>query len=579
MARFDAEELHLWVLEVPAPRSGSPKGSAGASPTQAGEPEKPRFTVIPQRMFAAGHVTLRSPQLDADTARLEAWFIHRPPEPRLPPDPAAPIDPRAPLREPVARVAWQQNQPLPTLPTGVIRPPSLQKFHVNGELVQLQLVIQGQEFDVEDLLLRGHATIDETRTETPGQDPIHIGGELLELRHGTTPDATIEVTGEPAEVAGRGLSLIGRKINVHRGQNRMWIDGPGEATLPAPDGDSLSLTPATAPAPPPVVREPGPAAALAVPPERLHLVWQKGLVFDGLTATFEGEVQARTATQVALTQTLQATMSQRIDFNAASAATLKQRPELARLRLDGGVFIESRGYDKAGQKTSHDQMQVPNLTIDRSAGTLHADGPGWVSTVRKNEGLPGSPLAPRPAAPAPPGAPPKPPLSSVHVAFERTIEGDLAQRKIWFEHQVRTTYSPAYEFTDLIKAEQKADLGQQGVLMESDRLMLTELRLSPTQTWIEMEASGNTHIVGHSFDVSAVRVRYTSNKELLTIEGDGRADAQVWYTTIPGQPQQGYAAARRFRYWVREEAFEGDGFSAGSFEFLGGKLKLPGARR
>ena len=44
------------------------------------------------------------------------------------------------------------------------REPVEQKFHVQGNKIQLRAVVRGPQFDVEDLFIEGQAAIDETRT-------------------------------------------------------------------------------------------------------------------------------------------------------------------------------------------------------------------------------------------------------------------------------------------------------------------------------------------------------------------------------------------------------------------------------
>jgi hypothetical protein len=276
------------------------------------------------------------------------------------------------------------------------------------------------------------------------------------------------------------MSLAGGVVHVHRGQNRMWIDGPGEATFPAPsEGALLPGDVLPGGGSPPGRQEARSMPRPAGPPQKMHLDWQRQFHFDGLTARFEGEIQARTATQTAHGQMLEARLAQRLDF----AATGKQpQPELARVDLVGdlnGVYLENRGLDERGEQISREQGHVRNLTIDCIAGTLHADGPGWVSTVRRAGttplSMPAATNGPNMAAPA---APRDSPLTSVHVAFERAIDGTLAKRQVVFHDRVRTTYSPANEFTDLIEAKLPSDLGERGMLMTSDKLTLTEMMVS-----------------------------------------------------------------------------------------------------
>jgi hypothetical protein len=545
LGRFDADELHFWVLEV------------ADEPGSGGE----RVTIVPHRLKAIGGVKLNSVQLDADTSQLEAWFINLPPDPVAP----APPGPAQPLREPVRPAAYAVEAPPQGVIRDVIRAPNLQKFHVSGGLIQMQLVVRGRKFDLEDLTIRGHAMIDETRTPEPGQEPIHIAGDGIELRHGTTPEATCQVSGQPAEVAGRGLSLLGGVVQVHRGQNRMWIDGPGEATLPAPS--EQSLLPGTAGGLP-VAASPMPPQP-AGPPQKMHLVWQQRFNFDGLTARFEGEIQARTATQTAHAPVLEAQLTQRIDFAATGG---QPEPELARVKLDGGVYIESRGLDEQGQQVSREQLQARNLLVDRAAGTLHADGPGWVSTVRRSGATGGSGGVPVSAA-----AGDQQPLTSVHVAFERAIEGNLARREIVFRDRVRTTYSPAREFSDLIVAQSPRDVSERGMLMTSDRLTLTEV-IVPGQRWIEVQATENVLAEGRSITVEAASIRYTSDKEILTIEGSTRSNARVWRRTAPGQKED-TMDGQKFKYHLRSGQIELDSINSIELNNLKGGFGFPGLGR
>ncbi len=572
LGRFDADELHLWVLEVAAEKQ------AAAAPAAAGEAEKkPRTTLLPDRLLAKRRVRLTSPQLDAETEELQAWFKHLPPAAEAPAE-RAPPGPGGPLREPVVRAAFQQGLAGALPPSGairnVIRPPNLQKFRVVGEKIQMQLAVRGREFDLEDLTIERRATIDETRTPEPGQEPIHVAGDLFKLRHGTTPEAKIEVSGQPAEVAGRGMSLVAGMIHVHRGENRMWIDGPGEATLPAPDEQSLPMLPGGTP----TRRASEGVANAAKPPQKLHLVWQQGLVFDGSIVTINGDVQARTATQTARSQVLEATLSQRVDFLATERG---QQPELAKIELSGeeGVYLTNRGKNELDEQVSFDQAQFPRLTVDQTAGTLHAPGPGWVSTVRRSAGLPGLPAAPGSNAPPPPIQPPgasrptaEQPLTSVHISFQRALVGNLDKRQIEFQGDVRTTYSPAADFSDRIVVINVADLTEQTVLMTSDRLTVTEM-ITPVQRWIEAQATGRTIAQGRTFHVNTPgRLSYTSATEYITIEGDGRANAVINYQSAPGE-RFNPISIEKARYNIRTGEFDG-GVKSLEFFIPGKGLKL-----
>jgi hypothetical protein len=551
LGRFDANELHLWVLEVPAEQPAAAEPAPAT--TEKTKADKPRFTLIPDRLLGIGNVRVVSQRLDVDTSRLETWFINLPAEPPK----IQPLTPPGPIREPasVQPAAFTPTNPSAGAIRNVVRPPNPQRFHVGGGLIRMQLVVRGRQFDLEDLDIRGQAEIDETRTAEPGQEPTRIRGELLAVRHGTQPDATLEVSGQPAEVGARGTTFAGGKIEVRRADNQMLIRGPGEATLPASQGTGnwgqgtgdRGREPGAAGGLLPVFSQPLPPG----PPDKMHIVWQQGFDFNGLVACFNGDVQIRTATQTAHTPRLEATFSQRIDFQMTGQ---QPQPDVAGVFLDGGsqgVYLEGRSLDPLGEQISREQLKARDLVFNRSLGKLHVTGPGWVNTVRRGGGgLPGAPGGQQPMPAHASASPTDPqPLTSIHVVFERAIEGDLNRREIEFQQQVQTTYSPASDFSDVIVADPLGNLGERMVLMQSDSLKIIEF-IQPTARWFEMEATGHTQVRATRADIDAPIIGYSSANEVLTLKGDGRAKARIFVPQATGQ-QPGSLVGDRLRYNLR----------------------------
>jgi hypothetical protein len=559
LGRFAADELHVWVTEQRTEDRGQRTEDRGPKTEE-------RVTILPDRLLAAGRVEVKSPRLNVTTYRLEAWFQNLPPKPQ----PLPPIEPiQRAVHLQAAEAARARREEL------AIQPPSPQHFDLAGDLIQMQILRQGEALELENLTIRGHVVLDELQTPQPGQKPIRITGERLELRGGVTGAGKIDVAGQPAEVGGRGLTLAGSEIHLVRAENRLWIEGPGEAKLPAGEPASGKRELADRPRPDaPGGLSGGLRLALA---GDVHVVWQDGLTFDGQTALISGEVQARTATQLATCKTLELTLTRRIDF---AAATSGEQPEMGRLTMDGGVSIVSRSLNEKGEQQSLDRVQLQDLAIDRTAGTLNAAGPGWVTSTRLPTAtlpggpLPGGPLAGRP--PADPAAPPQ--LNHIHVDFQGGIVGNLARREMEIQRQVRTTFIPVRDWDEQVVIERLEDLGEKGVLMTSERLTVIEMTPAGQQPWIEASASGNAIVDGKNFKVSAPRISYTSDKEVLTLEGDGRADAELWYQTLPGQPSS-YGAARKWRYWLRTGMFDVEDARPLEFQLNGiDKIRLPGRR-
>jgi hypothetical protein len=553
LGRFSADELHLWVLEITQDAThandlerlpsldSSPADGPNSSQSPAAPQPPQKFTLVPDRMLAQGHVLLDSPQLHAETGRLEAWFVNQP------------IEAEPPGAKPA------HNMPMPAGPTPLpddpqrlpaandLPPPSQQKFDVVGQLIQLQIARDGRRHTIDGLNIRGGATIKEIHTEKPGQLPLIVRGEAVELRHGASRNAQIDVVGQPASVAARGLNLSGNAIHLHRGENRLWIDGAGTATLPMP--------------PPKPSLEPPP------PPQSVRVTWQGHMTFDGLTAHLESEVVARGPTQYALADTLDVTLSDRLDFSNPSVRASAEKPigkpiEMARLAFTGDpghpVHLENIGVDNLGQQTSLDKVEVANLIIDRLAGSLRADGAGWVSTVRQGDGGLGlaaapdaGPALPFGAAPSatPPSATPAK-LTYLHVSFQGGIVGDLNKHEIQFQRDVTTLYGQVDHWSDTLSATRLDDLGKSGAYMTTDKLTVLEMLIpNNPQRWIELEARGNTLIEAQEFTARAQRVSYSTQKELLVVEGDGRSDAEFWKSQGPPGSPFGYTASQKFQYW------------------------------
>lgn len=543
---FSADELHCWIeeRETPAMRPIQPLPPIDPSALPVAlEPPAPIIKLEPDRLLATGNVKLDSPQLHAQTGRLEAWFKNQPPD--LSPNP----NPNPQLAAP--------DEPGP-------QPASLQKFDLRGDKIQMQLVRQGKALHLEDLAIRGHVTMDETRTPEPSQQPLHLAGDTIEMHGMTSGPGKIEIIGQPAEIGGRGLTLAGNTIHLLRSENRLWIDGPGEARLLGTLGSPLPGIAGGA--------APRPAAA----PQPVVVIWEDRFNFDGQTAELVGNVQARTDTQTATSQTLSLTLSERIDFTQSQKGI---KADVAELRFDGGVLITGVERDEQGQKISEWELRVKNLTIDQKTGLVTAEGPGSVTTRRAGTPMPEGQPIPNGFAPIPAQGAGQKQLMFVSITFQGPINGDLTKREVSFSQNVRTLYSPIDNWGQGVVVNQLANLGERDVLLTSDRLTFVEMPGGGgQQPWMESYATGNAVIEGKEFTVRAPKITYAGDKELLIIEGDGRAEAELWYRSQPGQAPS-YGAAQKWRYWLRTGMFDVEGIKTFDFQMLnGGKFRLPGAR-
>ncbi|NUQ64797.1 MAG: hypothetical protein HUU20_20230, partial [Pirellulales bacterium] len=385
MGDLGGKEIHFWLSEIAAAPAG-------------------KTTLRPDRMLARGQVQLASAQLSGAVEQLEVWFE----------EPAAGAGTAGPAGEPPgmmarigsqmerAQVAMELARRFPLVPQSARRPavpgpeamppgsvnPALQQpglpnpgtepplvapedpaanhFEIVGARLRAKLALRGTESQLSELMVDGNVRFAQTPTANPEERPLVITGDQIHVVDAAEPHAAVTVTGNPAHFEGRGLGLTGSNINLNRGTNRLWMDGPGQMDVTL-DRD-LEGRP---------IRDAGPLA----------VTWQEKMSFDGKTAHFEEAVVARTATQVLQTETLDVILKRTIRF--ADPRT-QPEPQLEQIVCRGGVFLEGRDSDPNGL-LSHNRMQINDLVIHLISGEMTANGPGWLTTVRRGSGdlLPG----------------------------------------------------------------------------------------------------------------------------------------------------------------------------------------------
>jgi lipopolysaccharide export system protein LptA len=520
MGGFTADEIHLWLNETP--RAAGPRSTA--------RPDKsPRMEIEPDRMLALGHVGIGAQQLEGATGRLEVWFRKV--------APAATTTTPATAATPAAA-----NNP-PAAPPTSAAPGLGQKFYLLGELIRISILRRGEETALDQVAVEGSVRLQDAPFQGALAPSMEIVGDALELTGGMAEDAVVTVFGKPAQVRAPGMAVRGSNIHLHRGHNRLWMEGPGSMQLPLTSdlqGQPLDK------------------------PTNISVAWQQGLEFNGSVANFGGNVEVTTDHQWARADALAVTLAQKLDFANVQPGA---KPEVHEIAFDGRFALESRSLDKHGQLASIDKMQSQTMKVNQQSGRLEAAGPGWVSSVRLGSAA-ASPLlggaavgaagGARPhAAPREP-APSEPQFAYLLVEFQLQIVGNLYQRQVDFQRHVRTVYGPVADWNGTLDVDRPERLPEGGVVMNCQQLTLRQMPGSYADTTtLEMEATGDTVVEGRGFTARAARIGYTDEKQLLILEGDGRRDAELTRQTRVGG-QQSHIAARKIMYWRFDNRVELD---------------------
>jgi lipopolysaccharide export system protein LptA len=535
---LDADEIHLWMKD--APKSGDVAAIGRVQPAAytvnkpAGGLPAIETNVAPDRMMALGNVRLDSPQLTGVTDRLEMWIGQ--------------------VTADSLSAGGSQTLAIDSNGPAASKNKSSRQFALGGKLVRVQALSDGKRTQVDDVWVDGQASLTETKLQRAGDQPLQIKGAQLHLAKASSDAAKVTVTGEPATIEGRGMSLVGGRIQLERAANRIWVEGPGRMSMPV-TGD---LT--------------GTGEMKSQTPQTLVVTWQDGMDFDGRTVVFRRGVIAKTERQSLRTETLQVRLAKAIDFSNPQANPAGTRSEVEQVSCAGGALFETRTFDQQGQ-SAIDQMQLVDLTANRATGAISGRGPGWLTSVRK-----GSARSMFEAAGPPKPDDGRPKFSFLKVTFEKSLTGNLNKREITLADQTRCVYGPVNDWNGKLDADDPDSLGADGVLLTCDQLTVrTEPGASVKQPPLELEATGHTSVEGRQGTIRALahQITYSQAKDLLVLKG-GTDFARIYQQAEAGQPARS-AVAREIRYWPKTNQVQGDAFQSIDWPNIGeiGNLGLP----
>ncbi|HUT89078.1 MAG TPA: hypothetical protein VMY37_06265 [Thermoguttaceae bacterium] len=550
LGQLAATEIHLYLLELPADESSD------------------RVRIRPDRLVALGQVVITSPQVTGTVNQLGVWFEPMPRsagtggqayENTTPRDRRLPADggagrsddaeqhDRVPGERPLGAAGISGSTESPLFPaegpSAASRPDH--HFEVSGRLLHAQVLIPSDvsswepspdaTSELAELFLEGNVELTETRTAQPGELPVAVRGESIHVLNASRPDRKVTVRGNPPSFDGRGLTLCGLNrdsgILLDSGKNELRIDEPGWTELPL-DRD-LEGRP---------LPEPG----------RLRVRWQKRMVFDGRRVRFEGDVVASGRHQRGETE-LHTPMLDVQLLRPVRFAGMDRRPdrvEVQRIVCYGSVFMQNRSFAEQGQ-SSLDRFQMANLDIDLQSGESTANGPGWMTTVRRgssdllaarrDEGSDADPSATNDGDPDP--------LRYLSVRFQGPLEGNVPNRRMTFRDQVQAAYAPVDCWEPALDPDDLEALGPRGVLLGCHELTVTDMP-QPTGEGRAMElvATGNVVVEGRTFTARAPRMTYDDAKQLLILEDDGWTHAELYHQKQVGAPWSEVKAGR-ILYW------------------------------
>lgn len=497
---------------------------------EGAEAVSPPSRLRPRRIVAEEGVRIASPQIQADTQRLEAWFIWQNSE--TPADKVDQITDGLSLRREKNQTAGENKS-------------AFSQLQMAARLLRVEFHMINNRTQLSALSADGTVKVQE-RSREPEAKPLEIYGEHLEIIEASTPQTVFALTGNPAYVAGRGLSLSGFQIFLDRGRNLLSTSGPGRVEIHRTTRENNLVLP--------------------IPAERAEIQWSQGMDFDGQIAVFKGNASLTSANRRIQAETLEFEITPPISLAELNAPSHIQ---LQSAKAVGQVMIENIEADTNGQVQCRDQLFVSEIAINWTRGAITAPGFGRFLTIRSSAFVPSLSLNPLESKPAlssasgdtvdssqPTPQPTQPVI--LEIVYSQGLAGNIHQRTISCRGRVKVKYGAGdrWDLTQL--PDDPALLGPRGLMLNSDEIAVYQMMVPGTnKPHLELEARGNVTVEGQSHTARARRLAFDESKTLITLEGDGDIPAELYRQEFSGGPVQ-KTAARRIYYWYNTKTIKVD---------------------
>jgi len=531
-----SETLDLWLKPNTQPTPTTSKTSTAAT----------RY--LPDRLRAFGDVTLATPQIKADVNELQLWLVHAPAKDISPASEVLPLSDSAgnPMYQFVGPPT--SGRPITTgLPSNAAVPSSPRPavegsgpVNVEGTLLKSTVIVAEGQSWIDSLTVDGPLKVFGNPTAA-APNPWNLVGQQLQLSTNPQGQANVQVTGNPAKIAMGEAWLIGPVIRYDQTTGIIWMDQPGEFSIPT---TALNRVDSGNTAP----LQPSPSSLQWI--KAPHCKWQGRLIFDGSVANIEGDIEIKGMFSPAencfwsvecVCQQMEIFLGAPINMQAPKPGTTN----LDRVVLKDSVDIRAAQNDSQGNRLSLERIVVPTLTYHLPQSQLVGFGPGWIRSWHlssMNLGQMASSSSVRSS--------PKQEIQGAHLNFHESMVAYMDRSEVVFQGKVELAAGPLPSWDHMIDINTMQRLNTDEMMLNCDLLKAYDISgLGPrgssfapsTANW-EFQSLGNVRFAGKSdegdYSGSGYRVTYSQPKDLLVLEGDGRTPAHVRKDPLPNSREQ-----------------------------------------
>ena len=118
----------------------------------------------------------------------------------------------------------------------------------------------------------------------------------------------------------------------------------------------------------------------------------------------------------------------------------------------------------------------------------------------------------------------------VHSKFDQTLVANTKTQQVDITGNTRTVYMPVQNVGQQFDPDSTAALPEGAVKLTCGRIKMTRWTpSSSSKPTSELIATVNAQIAAPTFKATAERISYHQLSDLLTIEGNSRTDANLWF--------------------------------------------------
>jgi|GEM_PF-1338916 hypothetical protein len=351
-----------------------------------------------------------------------------------------------------------------------------------------------------------------------GEKALSLSGETVDMHAESEDKTVVHVLGSPAIIQDQSFNLEGKNINLDRGTNRAWVDGPGTMRLPIPKDANV----------------PGLEDAAD---RNLYVHWNEKMDFDGLQAKFFGRVESRMGLAKVKCEQMTVQLENRLSFEKQSTGD-DSKPTPKTVRCEGNVSFENSSR-KGNDLISIYRGTVGELLVNYQTGLVEAEGPGKVQIWQRKTNTDGDRTATLDTIQANRPIPTE--LATwdfTRIEFEGKLKGEFdganspkkASQLITVRDRVEVIHGPVNYANIEVNPDK---LPSMGGTMRCDRLQMVNHPASERvlEPYYELVGFGNAEIEGkvnaEQFTASADRISYDGSKGLFILKANGTRMARI----------------------------------------------------